>query len=105
MGGAATHGAVVREIQGERASSLARVTERLEGALAELQAAEVALAARPGDGTLAALRSEALAHAAERLWFTVVHREALGLTRHDVLDEVYRIPRQVHLAMGPRRGR
>lgn len=103
MASAATHGAVVREIQGERASSLARVTERLEGALVELAAAEAALAAWPGDRRLAALRDEALAHAAERLWFAVIHREALGLTRHDVLDEVYRIPRAVHLAMGPRR--
>jgi len=104
MASAATHGAVVKELQGERASSLARVTERLEGALLELEAAEAALAARPGDRRLAALRAEALAHAAERLWFAVIHREALGLTRHDVLDEVYRIPRAVHLAMGPRRG-
>lgn len=105
MGSAATHGAVVRELQGERAASLARVTERLEVALLELEAASAALAARPGDRRLAALRAEALADAAERLWYAVVHREALGLTRHDVLDEVYRIPREVHLAMGPRRGR
>ena len=102
---AAAHGAVVKEIQGERASSLSRATDRLEAALGELQAADAALRARPGDRTLAALRADALADAAERLWYLVVHREALGLSRHDVLDEVYRIPREVHLAMGPRRGR
>lgn len=105
MASAATHGAVVKEIQGERASSLARITERLEGALLELAEADARLAARPRDRTLAALRAEALAHAAERLWFVVIQREALGLSRHDVLDEVYRIPREVHLAMGPRRAR
>ncbi len=105
MASAATHGAVVKEIQGERASSLAHVTRRLEAALLELEQAGAALAGRPGDRTLAALRRDALLHAAERLWYVVIHREALGLTRHDVLDEVYRIPREVHLAMGPRRGR
>lgn len=105
MSKAATHDAVVKQIQGERAASLARVTERLEGALVELEAAAAALAARPGDPVLRALRAEALAQAAERLWFTVIHREALGLTRHEVLDEVYRVPREVHLAMGPRRRR
>ena len=105
MSVATTHGAVEKAIQGERASSLARVTERLEGALLELEAASAALASRPGDRVLSALRADALAHAAERLWFAVIHREALGLSRHDVLDEVFRIPREVHLAMGPRRGR
>lgn len=99
------HQAFVKELQRERGASLARVTQRLEGALAELEAAGAALAARPADDTLRALRGDALAHAAELLWYVVVHREAMGLTRHDVLDEVYRIPREVHLAMGPRRGR
>lgn len=105
MASAEAHGAVVKEIQGERASSLARVTERLEAALGELQAADAALRASPGDRALAALRADALAEAAERLWFLVIQREALGLTRHEVVDEVYRIPREVHLAMGPRRAR
>jgi acyl-CoA reductase-like NAD-dependent aldehyde dehydrogenase len=103
MAAAEVHGAVVRELQGERASALARVTERLEEALGELAAAEAARRGRPGDRTLAALEADALAHAGERLWYVVIHREALGLTRHDVLDDVYRIPRGVHAAMGPRR--
>lgn len=105
MASAATHGAVVKELQGERAASLAQVTRRLEAALLELEAAHGVLAARPGDRTLAALRQEALLHAAEWLWYVVVHREAMGLNDHRILEEVYRIPREVHLAMGPRRGR
>jgi hypothetical protein len=99
------HEAFMKEIQRERGASLARVTLRLEAALLELDQATAALATRPGDRTRRAQRADALAHAAELLWYVVVHREALGLTRHDVLDEVYRIPREVHLAMGPRRGR
>lgn len=99
------HQAFTNELQRERGASLARITQRLEAALAELDEAGRALAARPTDRTLRARRAEVLAHAAESLWFVVCHREAMGLTRHDVLDEVYRIPREVHLAMGPRRGR
>jgi hypothetical protein len=99
------HDAFAKEIQRERGATLARVTQRLEAALLDLERAAEALAAQPRDGTLRALHDEAQAHAAEALWFVVVHREAMGLTRHEILDEVYRIPRRVHLAMGPRRGR
>ena len=98
------HEAFLKEIQRERGASLARITQRLERALSDLDEASAALAAQPGDAKARALRAEALAHAAELLWYVVVHREAMGLNRHDILDEVYRIPQEVHLAMGPRRG-
>jgi hypothetical protein len=88
----------------EQVASLSRVTQRFERALAGLERAGAALAARPGDQTLSALRAEAVVHAAELLWFVVNHREAMGLNHHAILDEVSRIPREVHLAMGPRRG-
>lgn len=103
------HEAVTREIQGERAASLARATERLEAALAALARAEVALAepARSATSRQAWLveREEALAEAAERLWYVVIQREALGLRRHEVLYEVIRVPAAVRLRMGPRRRR
>jgi hypothetical protein len=96
------HDAVTQEIQGERAASLARATERLEVALAELAAAERALASAPTPARQA-LRDEALAHAGERLWCVVIQREALGLRRHDVLYEVIQVPGVVRRHMGPRR--
>jgi hypothetical protein len=105
VAGNEAHGALLEELRSERASSLARVADRFEVALRELAEVEAALAARPGAAGLAARRADALAHAGERLWVLVVQREALGLSRHDLLDEVYRIPRAVHAAMRPWRTR
>ncbi len=100
MASSRAHEATLRDLRAERASALARATERLEAALAALAEADQALAAAP---TAAAreLRREALAHAGERLWFLVVQREALGLYRHEPVHEVLRVPREVRAAMGP----
>ena len=83
-----------QEIIGERVGALARAVEALERALADLSAAAGAR-----------LREHLLEEARERLWFVVVHREAIGLTRHEVLYEVLRVPGEVRRAMGPRRRR
>jgi hypothetical protein len=89
--------AVRKQILGEKTSALALATGALEAALADLAAAANAA---PGD------RLDALAEAAERLWYVVVQREAIGLLRHDVLYEVLRVPIEVRLRMGLRaRGR
>ena len=86
-----------KEIVGERAGSLARAVEALERALVELAAAAVPRQHR--------LREYLLEEAAERLWFVIVQREVIGVTRHDVLYEVLQIPMEVRRAMGPRRPR
>lgn len=86
--------AIRKQILGEKTSALAIATGTLEAALADLADA------RPAE------RHDALAEAAERLWYVVVQREALGLSRHDVLYEVLAVPLEVRLRMGPRaRGR
>ena len=86
-----------KEIVGERAGALARAVEALERALAEL-----ASTAGPRQHRL---REYLLEEAAERLWFVVVQREAIGVMRHEVLYEVLQIPTEVRRAMGPRRQR
>ncbi len=86
--------AIEKEIIGERAGALARAVEALERALLDLMAASGARQQR--------LREHLLEEAGERLWFVVVQREAIGLTRHEVLYEVLQIPAEVHRAMGPR---
>jgi hypothetical protein len=82
---------IVRELQSERAATLARAARALEQALAELEAAAPER------------REDAFAEAAERLWCVVVQREAIGVLRHDTLFEAYRVPYEVRLRMGPRR--
>lgn len=94
------HDAVLRELLAERASALARTTERLEAALREYAAADAALAATP-TAQAAERRRRALAHAGERLWYLVIQREALGLRRHDEALEILGVPREVRVAMGP----
>ena len=86
-----TQEAIQRDLQAERAAALARATEQLESALAELAAADAACAAAPTPAARE-LRREALEHAGERLWFLVIQREAAGLNRHEELHEVLRVP-------------
>jgi hypothetical protein len=102
MANRAAYEAVTQEILSERASSLSRATDRLEAALADLTGADAAAAQAPTAARRAA-RAEALAEAAERLWFVIIQREAMGLRRHEVLYEVVRVPGEVRLRMGPRR--
>jgi len=84
---------IEKEIAGERAGALARAVEALEKAIVAFQEAR------------GALRQHLLEEAGERLWFVVVQREAVGLTRHEVLYETLRIPAEVRRVMGlaPRR--
>ena len=82
---------IVRELQSERAATLARAARALEQALVELKAASPER------------RADAFAEAAERLWCVVVQREAIGVLRHEPLFETYRVPHEVRLRMGPRR--
>lgn len=94
--GAEAQRVIENEILGERAGALSRAVEALERALHDLAGAA---------GRQARLREHLLEEACERLWFVVVQREAIGLTRHDVLYEVLRVPAEVRRAMGPRRRR
>jgi hypothetical protein len=94
------HDALTRDFQAERASALARTTERLEAALREYAAANAVLAATP-TAQARERRRRALTQAGERLWYLVIQREALGLHRHDEALEILGVPREVRAAMGP----
>jgi hypothetical protein len=71
--------AIENELKAERASALGRAGAALEKAMADWRAA-------PLDG-------ERRAEAQKRLWYLVVHREALGLYRHHDVYELYAVPR------------
>jgi hypothetical protein len=94
---------IERELQAEKASALAATAERMERALAALAAAERALAEASPE-TRAELEEQRRAlttQAAERLWFYIVQREAMGLTRHDQALAFYRIPPHLRRRAGP----
>ncbi len=80
---------IEREIAGERAGALVRSVEALERALVDLREAS------------AVMRQHFLEQARERLWFVVVQREAMGISRHEVLYDVLRVPLEVRRGMGP----
>jgi len=88
--GADSQRLIEQELAAERAGALARAFEALERALHDLE---------HGRGR----REHLFEEACERLWYLVVQREAIGLTRHQVLFEVLRVPFEVRLFMGPRR--
>lgn len=88
-------GPIEKEIASERAGALTRTFEALERALADLAGVDAARQSR--------LRRHLLEEAGERLWFLIVQREALGLTRHEVVYDALHVPAEVRRAMGPRR--
>lgn len=84
----------VEELQAERAKSMGRVGQRLEGYLFELKALVARFAETPSSEReplreqYRALRKEAETWR----WYLEVQREALGLYRHDELYAAYPIP-------------
>ncbi len=82
------------ELQEERAAALARIAGRLEALvtqLAETRSVLVDLGNAERRERLAAYRA-LRAEARLYRWYLEVQREALGLRRHDGLDEFYPIP-------------
>jgi hypothetical protein len=97
---------IEHELAAERASALALTAEKLEAALRALAETERALAAAPeGERrALAARHRELRAQAAERLWFLIVQREAMGLYQHEPVYRLYQVPPALAIIAGPRRG-
>jgi hypothetical protein len=87
------------EIAAEKAAALGRSAAKLEEALLALRELDAAGAATGGRDA----REELVAHAAERLWYYVVHREALGWHRHDEALAILGVPAEIQARMGPRR--
>ena len=85
------------EIAAEKAASLGRAGKALEAALEALHAFD---RARPVRWQKA--RELLVVEAAERLWYYVVQREAMGWYRHDDAIELYAVPGEIQARMGPR---
>ena len=80
------------EILGEKIATLARLTERLDRALAELADSRQV----PDD----AYRVRLTAIAGEALWHVVIQRELCGLTDTERFLRDRQVPRAVRLRMG-----
>ncbi|ADZ69658.1 DUF6665 family protein [Polymorphum gilvum] len=94
--------ALQHEAMAEKAGTLARLTGKLEAALAALAETEARLAAAGDDvPRLEARREERLALAGEALWHVVIQRELCGLRRHGAFLDHMGVPKPVRLRMGP----
>jgi hypothetical protein len=93
----AQHQSLLKELQGERAAALARISRRLERLIDQLQAAREQIARgcdEDRDRDIAAYR-QLHKEAVKYRWYLEVQREAIGLRQHQHLDEFYRIPPEV----------
>lgn len=90
---AGRHDSLLRELNGERAAALARVARTFESILERLADARSRLPAS-GDARREALAqyAELRQRALQYRWYLEVQREAIGIRRHQMLDEFYRIP-------------
>jgi hypothetical protein len=98
---------VEKELLAEKAAALGRAGESLSVALAALGKAEAELAAagpeeRPA---LWVRRRELRDIAAERLWYVLCQREAVGIFQHEGMLREQPVPPEVRLLAGPRRRR
>lgn len=92
--------AVEVELRKEKAISLRRVGEKLEGMLARLSQLDAELSAPgpltgPERDTRVAEYTRLRAEAERERWNMVVQREAMGLSNHDEVDRIYPLPRRL----------
>ena len=87
------HDQLLKELNAERLAALTRISGTLETLISQLRDLRQRIAATPQAARrdLAAYR-ELRIRAREYRWYLEVQREALGLTHHNVLDELFEIP-------------
>ena len=72
----AGHKQLLRELNEERVAALRRISGTLESLIGQLHAS----------------RERVRARALKYRWYLEVQREALGIRRHEALDEFYKVP-------------
>jgi hypothetical protein len=80
------------EINAEKAAALSRIAGTLEALLAELRRIAAEAAASQERERAVARHREVREQALRYRWYLEVQREAIGLTRHEALDEMYPVP-------------
>lgn len=87
------HQRLLAEIAAEKAAALRRIARGLEACLDELRALLDAIEGGAGArAALVARFNQVRKDARLRRWYLEVQREAVGLRRHELLDEFYSVP-------------
>lgn len=88
------HKELLRELNEERAAALMRISRTLESLILQLRASRerVRSASGPDREREVAAWHNLRERAVKYRWYLEVQREALGMRRHEVLDEFYEVP-------------
>jgi hypothetical protein len=88
------HEQLLRELHEERVAALQRISRVLESLIGQLNASRerARQASGPDREREVAAWRDLRALAVKYRWYLEVQREALGMRRHDRLDEFYRVP-------------
>ena len=90
----AGHTQLLKELNEERAAALHRISSTLESLIRQLHASRERMrhASGPARERELATWRELRARAVKYRWYLEVQREALGMRRHDLIDEFYKVP-------------
>ena len=91
------------EIQQEAAAAFFAACRKMVDSLEALKAFDGAVGLATRDKQQIARRSELLEAAAERVFFVIIQREAMKLSRDEHFFEHYEVPDEVKTRLGPRR--
>jgi hypothetical protein len=88
------HSQLLRELAEERVAALQRISRVLESLIGQLNASRERIreASGPDREREIATWRDLRALAVKYRWYLEVQREALGMRRHDGLDEFYKVP-------------
>ena len=88
------HKELLRELNEERVAALMRISRTLESLILHLRASRerVRSAAGPDREREVAAWHNLRERAVKYRWYLEVQRAALGMRRHEVLDEFYEVP-------------
>src|SRR5688572_13411147 len=92
------------EIQQETAATYFAACRKMVAALEALKAFDHAADTAPRDHGQTERRSELLDEAAERVFFVLIQREAMKLSWYEEFYEDYRVPGEVKIRVGSKRG-
>ncbi len=87
--------ALEQEVMSEKASTLSRLTRKLEASL------ELLMRTSEDPGVAESERLRLQAQAGEALWYVTIQRELCGLREHKAFYDFLKVPRAVRLCMGP----
>jgi hypothetical protein len=91
------------EIQQETAAAYFGACRKMVDSLEALKDFDRAVTAATRDTMQITRRSELLEDAAERVYFVIIQREAMKLSRDEHFFEHYEVPGEVRMRLGPRR--